>query len=75
MGWCTILGLCIFCFFVWTAPRRNKRGVYYSLKNAYRILVRKPEGKRPLRRPRRRRVDNIKMDLGGEIGWDGRGLD
>jgi hypothetical protein len=29
----------------------------------------KPEGKRPLRRPRRRWVDNIKMDL-REIGWD-----
>jgi hypothetical protein len=38
--------------------------------NAYRILVGKPEGKRPLRRPRRRWVDNIKMDL-REIGWDG----
>jgi hypothetical protein len=38
---------------------------------AYRILVGKPEGKRPLGRPRRRWVDNIKMDL-GEIGWDGR---
>jgi hypothetical protein len=32
--------------------------------------VGKPEGKRPLRRPRRRWVDNIKMDL-REIGWDG----
>jgi hypothetical protein len=31
----------------------------------------KPEGKRPLGRPRRRWVDNIKMAL-GEIGWDGR---
>jgi hypothetical protein len=31
----------------------------------------KPEGKRPLGRPRRRWVDNIKIDL-GEIGWDGR---
>jgi hypothetical protein len=39
-------------------------------RNAYRILVGKPEGKRPLKRPRRRRVDNIKMDL-REIGWDG----
>jgi hypothetical protein len=35
------------------------------------ILVGKPKGKRPLGRPRRRCVDNIKMDL-GEIGWDGR---
>jgi hypothetical protein len=36
----------------------------------YRILVGKPEGKRPLGRPRRRWVDNIKMDL-REIGCDG----
>jgi hypothetical protein len=39
-------------------------------RNAYMILVGNPEGKRPLRRPRRRWVDNIKMDL-IEIGWDG----
>jgi hypothetical protein len=39
-------------------------------RNAYRILVGNPEGKRPLRRPRPRWVDNIKMDL-REIGWDG----
>jgi hypothetical protein len=39
-------------------------------RNAYRIFVGKPEGKRPLGGPRRRRVDNIKMDL-REIGWDG----
>jgi hypothetical protein len=38
-------------------------------RNAYRIFVGKPEGKRPLGRPRRRWVDNIKMDL-REIGWD-----
>jgi hypothetical protein len=38
-------------------------------RNAYRILVGKPEGKRPLGRPRRRWVDNIKMDL-RERGWD-----
>jgi hypothetical protein len=31
--------------------------------NAYRILVGKPEAKRPLRRPRRRWLDNIKIDL------------
>jgi hypothetical protein len=36
--------------------------------NAYTILVRKPEGKRPLGRPRRMRVDNITMDL-RKIGW------
>jgi hypothetical protein len=39
-------------------------------RNAYRILVGKPEGKRPLGRPRRRWGDNIKMDL-REIGWNG----
>jgi hypothetical protein len=32
-------------------------------RKAYRILVGKPEGKRPLRRPRRKWEDNIKMDL------------
>jgi hypothetical protein len=37
-------------------------------KNAYRLLVGKPERKRPLGRPRRRWVDNIRMDL-GEVGW------
>jgi hypothetical protein len=38
--------------------------------NAYCILEGKPEGKRPLGRPRRRWVDNIKMDL-REIEWGG----
>jgi hypothetical protein len=38
--------------------------------NAYRILVVKPEAKRPLGRARRMWVDNIKMDL-RETGWDG----
>jgi hypothetical protein len=42
-----------------------------EMRNAYRILVGKPEGKRPLGRPRRRWVDNIKIDL-GEIERDGR---
>jgi hypothetical protein len=37
-------------------------------RNAHRSLVGKPEGKRPLGRPRRRWVDNIQMDL-LEIGW------
>jgi hypothetical protein len=36
-------------------------------RNAYRLFVGKPEGKRPLGRPRRRWVDNIRMDL-GEVG-------
>jgi hypothetical protein len=37
-------------------------------RNTYRLLVVKPEGKRPLGRPRHRWVDNIRMDL-GEVGW------
>jgi hypothetical protein len=39
-------------------------------RNACRILVGKPEEKRPLGRSRRRWVDIIKMSL-GEMGWDG----
>ena len=39
-------------------------------RGAYRVLVRKPEGKRPLGRPRRRWEDNIKMDL-QEVGYGG----
>jgi hypothetical protein len=39
-------------------------------RNTYRILVGKPEGRRLLIRPRRRWVDNIKMDP-SEIGWGG----
>jgi hypothetical protein len=42
-------------------------------RNAYRILMAKPEGKRQLGRPRRRWVDNIKMDLReiglGDMDW------
>ena len=39
-----------------------------QFRNAYRVLVGKPERKRPLGRPRRRWEDNIKMDL-REVGW------
>jgi hypothetical protein len=39
-------------------------------RNAYRILLGKPEGKRALGRPRRRWEDKIKMDV-REIEWDG----
>jgi hypothetical protein len=38
--------------------------------NAYKILVGKPEGKRPVGRPRLKWVDNIKMDL-SDTEWDG----
>jgi hypothetical protein len=44
-------------------------------RNAYRLLVGKPEGRRPLRRPRRRWLDNIRMDLVevgcGDVDWIG----
>jgi hypothetical protein len=47
--------------------------------NAYRLLVGKPEGKRPLGRPRRRWVDNIRMDLGevecDDVDWIGMAQD
>jgi hypothetical protein len=42
-------------------------------RGVYRLLVGKPEGKRPLGRPRRKWVDNIKMDL-QEVGWLRHGL-
>jgi hypothetical protein len=42
-------------------------------RGAYRILVGRPEGRRPIGKPRRRWEDNIKMDL-QEVGW-GHGLD
>jgi len=40
-----------------------------ELRNAYKILVGEREGKRPLERPRRRRADNIRMDL-MDMGWE-----
>jgi hypothetical protein len=41
-----------------------------KMRNAYKILVRKPEGERPLRWPRNRREDNTGMDH-KEVGWEG----
>jgi hypothetical protein len=37
-------------------------------RNAYRLLVGKPEGRRPIGRPRRKWLDNIRMDL-AVVGW------
>jgi hypothetical protein len=42
-----------------------------EMRNEYRVLVGKPEGKRPLGRPRRRWVENIRIDV-RELGWDSR---
>ena len=48
-------------------------GTYGVGKGVYRVLVRKPEGKRPPGRPRRRWEDKIKMDLQevgcGDMDW------
>jgi hypothetical protein len=41
-------------------------------RHAYRLLMGKPEGRRPLGRPRRRWLDNVRMDL-VEVGWGGVG--
>ena len=55
---------------------RLSKGYYLGEeRGAYRVLVGKPEGKRPLGRPRRRWVDNIRMDLQevgcGYVDWIG----
>jgi hypothetical protein len=44
--------------------------MHEHMRNAYKIMVGKPEGKRPLGRPKRSWKDNIKM-APGEIGWQG----
>jgi hypothetical protein len=57
--------------------RRMRRSLHMARmgegRDVHRVLVGKPEGKRPLRRPRHRWENNIKMDLqeggGVEIGW------
>ena len=50
-------------------------GAYGRGEGVYRVLLEKPEGRRPLGRPRRRWVDNIRMDLQevgcGYIDWIG----
>jgi hypothetical protein len=43
--------------------------VWGEKRGAFRILVGRPEGRRPLGRPRRRWEDNIKMDL-QDVGWE-----
>jgi hypothetical protein len=48
-------------------------GAYGEVRGAYNILVGRPEGRRPLGRPRRRWEDNINMDLReigfGDVDW------
>jgi hypothetical protein len=69
--------LCLFSFLIFVKYSLRWAGHVTRIgetRNAYRILVGKPEGKSPLGRPRRRWVDHIKMDL-REIGWDRMDLD
>jgi hypothetical protein len=59
-----------FYLFVYLSRRMKWAGHVARMgekRNAYRLLVGKPMGKSPLGRPRRRWVDNIRMDL-GEVG-------
>jgi hypothetical protein len=60
---------------IWVMKSRRMRWAGHvprmgEKRYAYRMLVGKPEERRPLGRPGRRWVDNIKIDL-REIGWDG----
>jgi hypothetical protein len=55
----------------WRSRRMRWAGHVVRMKekmNAYRLLVGKPKRKRPLGRPRRRWMDNIRMYI-GEVGW------
>jgi hypothetical protein len=56
-------------------PRRMRLTVHVARmgekRNAYRLLVGKPEGRTPLGRPKCRWVDKIKMDLRDRMGWCG----
>jgi hypothetical protein len=52
--------------------KRRKEACMEEMRNAYKILVGKPKGKRPLGRPRYRLEDNIKIDL-RKIGLEGVG--
>jgi hypothetical protein len=57
-----------FVLFICSVEMRGHVARLGEKRNSYRLLVGKPEGKRPLGRPRRRWVDNIRMDL-GDVGW------
>jgi hypothetical protein len=63
---------------IWVIKSRRMRWAWHVARmgegrGAYRNLVRRPEGRRPLKRPRRRWEDNIKMDLqkSGMGAWTG----
>jgi hypothetical protein len=67
-----ILPIVLYGCEAWSKSRRMRWASHVARmgekRNVYRLWVGKPEGKRPLGRPRYRWVDNIKMDL-GEVGW------
>ena len=70
-----MMNLCVM-FLVIVGAILTRPSVCYGIcSGVYRVLVGKPEGKRPLGRPRRRWVDNIKMDLQdvgcGHVDWIG----
>jgi hypothetical protein len=50
--------------------KKNEMVGVYGRKDAYRVLVQRPEGKRLLKRPRHRWKDNIKINV-QEMGWGG----
>jgi hypothetical protein len=63
----------LYLFFTFKSRRMRWSGHVARLvakMNLHRILVGKPEGKRPIERPSDKWVENIKIDL-REIGWDG----
>ena len=66
---CTVFFVFRLCIFILNVARMGEE------RGAYRVLVGKPEGKRPLGRPRRRWGDNIRMDLQevgcGYVDWIG----
>ena len=53
---------------IWQSPTGHVARMCEE-RRVYRVLVGKPEGRRPLGRHRRRWVDNIRMDL-NEMGWE-----
>jgi hypothetical protein len=62
------LSLSFFCEISICCPLRGHVARIGEKRNDYGLLVGKPEGKRPLGRPIRRWMDDIRMDL-GEVGW------
>jgi hypothetical protein len=85
LGFHSLINVCNKIIYVLYSPKLGDKieknemgracGTYGGGEGAYRVLVGKPEGKRPLGRPRRRWVVNIRMDLQevgcGYVDWIG----